>query len=93
MGRSMSALMIFGAILAVVGLVALAMPVFQTQETHNVANIGPVHVQATENREHVIPPSSAVAFSSSARCSSARASGKDVDRSERPGVMTGPGLP
>jgi drug/metabolite transporter (DMT)-like permease len=56
MGRSMSGLTIFGAILAVVGLLALAVPVFFTQQTHDVARIGDLKVQATETREHIVPP-------------------------------------
>ena len=57
MGRStMSALTIFGAILAVAGLVALAVPVFFTQQTQEVARIGDLKLQATETRAHVVPP-------------------------------------
>jgi hypothetical protein len=57
MGRSsMGGLVIFGAILAVLGLIALAIPVFFTQQTQDVAHIGDLHLQATETHEHFIPP-------------------------------------
>jgi hypothetical protein len=56
MRSSMNALMIVGAILALLGLVGLAIPVFTTQQTRDVAKIGELKVQATENTSHVIPP-------------------------------------
>ena len=56
MRSSMSALMIIGALLALVGIVGLAVPEFTTQHTKDVANVGPLHVQATEHESHFIPP-------------------------------------
>ncbi len=56
MGRGMSGLMIAGAVLVLLGLVGYTIPIFTTQQTKNVADIGPLKVQATENTEHVIPP-------------------------------------
>jgi hypothetical protein len=53
---SMSALMIVGALLALLGIVGLAVPEFTTQHTKDVANVGPLHVQATEHESHFIPP-------------------------------------
>ncbi|HUB11738.1 MAG TPA: hypothetical protein VMB34_07250 [Acetobacteraceae bacterium] len=52
----MSALMIVGALLALLGIAGLAVPEFTTQQTRDVANVGPVHVQATEHEPHFIPP-------------------------------------
>jgi hypothetical protein len=52
----MSGLMIAGAILVLLGLVGYAIPMFTTQQTKDVANVGPVHVQTTEDTTHVIPP-------------------------------------
>jgi hypothetical protein len=55
-GRGMSGLMIAGAVLVMLGLVGYAIPIFTTQQTKDVAKIGDLKVQATENTEHVIPP-------------------------------------
>jgi len=55
MGR-MSGIMIVGVILAVVGIVGLAVPVFTTQKTEEVAKIGDLKLQATEQTSHTIPP-------------------------------------
>jgi hypothetical protein len=49
-------LVLVGAILAVVGVIALAVPAFTTQETKEVAKVGDVRVTATEEETHVIPP-------------------------------------
>ncbi len=56
MGRSMTGLMLGGAILVLIGLIGFAIPVFTTQQTKDVARIGDVKIQATENTAHVIPP-------------------------------------
>lgn len=45
-----------GAILAVVGLIGLAVPYFTTQETKEVARIGDLKLQATEQKTYSIPP-------------------------------------
>ena len=55
MGR-MSGIMIIGVILVIVGIVGLAVPVFTTQKTEEVAKIGDLKLQATENTSHNIPP-------------------------------------
>jgi uncharacterized membrane protein HdeD (DUF308 family) len=52
----MRPLVVIGLFLAIVGLVALTYPAFTTNETKNVANIGPIHVQKNEEQTHVIPP-------------------------------------
>jgi hypothetical protein len=56
MGRSMSALMIVGAVFVLLGLLALAIPVFTTHQTTDVARIGDLKLQTTENKSYVIPP-------------------------------------
>lgn len=55
MGR-MNSIMIVGAILAILGIVGFAIPVFTTKETKDVAKIGDLKVQATESTSHVVPP-------------------------------------
>jgi hypothetical protein len=49
-------LVVIGAIIAVIGLIALAIPVFTTQQTKDVAKIGDLKVQTTEEKTFVIPP-------------------------------------
>ena len=52
----MNVLIILGAVLAVAGLTGLAVPVFFTQQTEDVARIGDLRLQATETKAHVVPP-------------------------------------
>ena len=52
----MNGLVMGGAALAVLGLIGLAIPVFTTQETKEVAKIGDLKLQTTENTSHVVPP-------------------------------------
>jgi hypothetical protein len=52
----MKSLIPLGAILAIVGLILLAYPFFTTQQTKDVADLGPVHVQENEQQTHMIPP-------------------------------------
>ncbi|MBN9526206.1 MAG: hypothetical protein J0H82_08390 [Alphaproteobacteria bacterium] len=52
----MNAVTIFGAALALLGLIGLAIPVFTTQQTKDVAKIGDLKIQATESTSHVVPP-------------------------------------
>jgi hypothetical protein len=57
MGRSsLTGLTIAGAVLVLLGLLAFAVPVFTTQETRDVARVGDLKLQTTENRSFVIPP-------------------------------------
>ena len=56
MGRSMSGLMIGGAILTLLGLLAFAIPVFTTQQTTDVARIGDLKLQTTASKSYIIPP-------------------------------------
>jgi hypothetical protein len=52
----MKPLVMFGAILALLGLIGIAIPVFTTQQTTDVAKLGNLKLQANENTTHVIPP-------------------------------------
>ncbi len=56
MRSSMSALLIAGAVLTLLGIAGLAIPQFTTQHTEQVAKIGPVQVNATERNSHFVPP-------------------------------------
>jgi hypothetical protein len=49
-------LFLAGAIILLLGIAGVAVPYFTTEQTKNVANVGPLHVQATEQQSHVIPP-------------------------------------
>jgi hypothetical protein len=52
----MNGLVTGGAALAVLGLIGLAIPIFTTQETKEVAKIGDLKLQTTENTSHIVPP-------------------------------------
>jgi hypothetical protein len=52
----MKQLVPFGAVLAIVGFILLAYPFFTTQQTKEVAHVGPLHVQENEQQTHMIPP-------------------------------------
>ena len=52
----MNGLFIFGIILVVLGLAGLAIPQFTTQKTEDVARIGDLKIQNTEDIYHSIPP-------------------------------------
>jgi hypothetical protein len=56
MGRSTQILTIVGAVLVVLGAVGLAVPVFATDQTTEVANIGGLSIDAKERSFHSIPP-------------------------------------
>jgi len=49
-------LVIGGAVLALLGLVGLAIPVFTTQQTKEVARIGDLKLETKEDRSYVVPP-------------------------------------
>ena len=55
-GSATNGLTIAGAVLVLLGLVAFAIPVFTTQQTTDVARIGDLKLQTTENTSYVIPP-------------------------------------
>jgi hypothetical protein len=48
--------MIAGAILALLGIIGLAVPEFTTQHTADVAKVGPLQVQTTQRESHFVPP-------------------------------------
>jgi uncharacterized membrane protein HdeD (DUF308 family) len=52
----MKPMVVVGAILALLGALALASPVFTTNETKNVATLGDLKIQANEQSSHAIPP-------------------------------------
>ena len=52
----MKTLLPIGAILAVLGFILLAYPYFTTEQTKEVAHVGPLHVQENEQQTHMIPP-------------------------------------
>ncbi len=52
----MKGILLVGVVLAILGLVAFAMPVFSTTQTKDVAHVGDLHVQANETTPHAIPP-------------------------------------
>lgn len=53
---SMNGLTMFGVVLILLGLVGFAVPVFTTQQTKDVANIGDLKIQTTDSTFHAIPP-------------------------------------
>ena len=55
MGR-MNGLVLAGIVLAIIGIAGLAYPMFTTSQTKDVANIGSLDLQSTENTSHNIPP-------------------------------------
>jgi hypothetical protein len=45
-----------GAILVLLGLLGLAIPMFTTRQTTDVAKVGDLKLQTTQETPHVIPP-------------------------------------
>jgi hypothetical protein len=56
MRSAFSGLSIVGAVLTLIGLIGLAIPVFTTQQTRDVAKIGDLKIQTTQDTSYVIPP-------------------------------------
>lgn len=57
MTRSATAgLLVLGAFLVLLGIAGLAIPSFTTSDTHDVAKVGDLKVQAKEDTPHFIPP-------------------------------------
>jgi hypothetical protein len=52
----MKPIVMIGAIVALLGLLALASPEFTTNQTKNVATLGDLKIQANEQTAHMIPP-------------------------------------
>jgi hypothetical protein len=60
-GFSKTQLVAAGAVIALAGALALAVPVFTTQDTKEVVKIGDLKVSATEDTSHTIPRFAALA--------------------------------
>jgi len=56
MRSAFSGLSIVGAFLTLLGLIGLAIPVFTTQQTRDVAKIGDLKIQTTQDTSYAIPP-------------------------------------
>ena len=54
--RSATVLVVIGAVLALLGIIGLAIPVFTTRDTKEVAKVGDLKLQTTEATQHFIPP-------------------------------------
>ncbi len=54
--RSANLIVVIGAILALLGIIGLAIPIFTTRETKDVAKVGDLKLQTTEATQHAIPP-------------------------------------
>jgi hypothetical protein len=49
-------IVILGAAVALIGLIAFAIPSFSTEQTRNVVDLGDLKVQAKTQETHVVPP-------------------------------------
>jgi hypothetical protein len=54
--RTINGLVVTGIILFLLGAAGLAVPVFTTQHTQNVAQLGELKLQTTQSTPHAIPP-------------------------------------
>lgn len=52
----MDRLVMSGIAIVLLGLLGFAVPVFTTQKTEEVARVGDLKLQTTENTSHVVPP-------------------------------------
>ncbi len=52
----MNGLTMGGVALVLLGLAALAIPVFTTQQTKEIARIGDLKIQTTEDKSFAVPP-------------------------------------
>ncbi len=52
----MKSIVILGAAVALIGLIAFAIPAFNTEQTRNVVDLGDLKVQAKTQETHIIPP-------------------------------------
>ncbi|MGO9450774.1 MAG: hypothetical protein ACLQDV_06955 [Candidatus Binataceae bacterium] len=51
----MKSIIWLGALLALLGILGLAIPVFTTSQTKDVVKLGDLKVQSTERSTHVVP--------------------------------------
>ncbi len=56
MRSQIGGLTLVGIVLVVLGALGFAIPFFTTQQTKDVANIGPLKLQTTEQHSYTIPP-------------------------------------
>ena len=52
----MKGIVLVGAVVAFLGILGLAIPVFTTTQTKDVAKVGSLKIQANEETSHVVPP-------------------------------------
>ena len=53
---SKNALIILGAVIAILGLIGFVVPIVSTQSTKDVAKVGDIKLQTTERKSYEIPP-------------------------------------
>jgi hypothetical protein len=51
----MKSIIWLGAVLALLGILGLAIPVFTTSQTKDVVKLGDLKIQSTEQSTHVVP--------------------------------------
>lgn len=51
----MNSITCLGALIALLGILGLAIPVFTTSQTKDVINVGSLKIQNTERSTHVVP--------------------------------------
>jgi hypothetical protein len=56
MGAPKSGLMIAGALVALLGVLAIAIPAFTTEQTKEVVKLGDLKLTTNQETRHVIPP-------------------------------------
>ena len=52
----MNKLVMAGVVLALLGMLGFAIPMFTTEQTKDVAKIGDLKIQTTESTSHIVPP-------------------------------------
>ena len=55
-GVSENGLLVVGLVIGIAGGLALAVPAFSSAQTKDVVRIGDLHITATEQTTHFIPP-------------------------------------
>ena len=51
----MKSIIWFGSLLALLGILGLAIPVFTTSQTKDIVKLGDLKIQSTEQSTHVVP--------------------------------------
>lgn len=52
----MNKLVMGGVVLALLGVLGFAIPMFTTEQTKDVAKVGDLKLQTTESTSHIVPP-------------------------------------